>query len=107
MPLIGDNDSPPNDVRQLFQTLTTAWKRDCEVQSSPRRIAMHPSYQRIIALGAPALPLILHDLQNTGGPWFWALHAITGENPVPAEHAGFAEQMVDAWIAWGRQRSLI
>ena len=99
--------SEPEDVRATFERLTASWKRDCEVQSSPARIATHPAYRAIIDLGPAVLPMILHDLQGTHAHWFWALQAITGENPVPADAAGSIDLMTEAWLAWGRQRMLL
>ena len=64
-------------------------------------MAMHPAYQQIIGMGTPALPLIFQELQREPDHWFWALGAITGENPVPEEDAGDLDAMTDAWLSWG------
>jgi hypothetical protein len=90
-----------------FRHLNSWWKRDTELQSSPSRIAMHPGYQRIIGMGRDVLPLILRDLETTQAPWFWALRAITGEDPVSAEDRGYIDRMTRAWIRWGIQRKLV
>lgn len=90
-----------------FRHLAAWWKRDTEFQSSPSRIAMHPAYQRIIGMGREALPLILGDLEKTQAPWFWALQAISGEDPVPPEDRGYIDRMTRAWLRWGRQRKLV
>jgi hypothetical protein len=84
-----------------FTRLAAEWKADTEFESSTTRIAMHPAYQRIIGMGAPVVPLILRDLERTNDPWFWALHAITGANPVAAEDRGTINRMVSAWLLWG------
>ncbi|MBD0319427.1 MAG: hypothetical protein ICV87_03775 [Gemmatimonadetes bacterium] len=57
-------------------------------------------------MGSPVVPLLLHDMAETGAHWFWALRAITGENPVRAEDAGNVKRMIDAWLGWGRARGL-
>lgn len=90
-----------------FARLTAEWKHDTEFESSPRRIAMHPSYQRIIGMGPVALPLILQDLERTHDDWFWALDAITGVNPVRSEDRGVVHRMVSAWISWGIRQNLL
>jgi hypothetical protein len=90
-----------------FRHLAAWWKCDTEFHSSISRIAMHPAYQRIIGMGRDVLPLILRDLETTPAPWFWALHAITGEDPVPVEDRGYIERMTRAWIRWGIQRNLV
>ena len=90
-----------------FRHLTAWWKSDTEFQSSVSRIAMHPAYQRIIGMGKDVLPLILRDLETTQAPWFWALQAITGVDPVPVDDRGYIDRMTRAWIRWGIQRNLV
>ena len=53
------------------------------------------------------LPLILKELQRETDHWFWALEAISGENPVDPAQAGQIENMKQAWIEWGRHRGMI
>ena len=36
--------------------------------------------------------------------WFWALHAITGANPVPAASRGNVQAMAEAWLQWGSEK---
>ena len=94
-------------LRRQFHQLTRWWKRDTEYQSSPTRIAMHPGYQRVIGMGRDALPFILKDLKATQAPWFWALQAITGEDPVPPEDRGYIDRMTRAWLRWGMRKNLV
>jgi len=70
-------------------------------------MALLKPYQEIIGMGKPAVPLILEELQNEPDQWFWALEAITSENPVPPEAAGQVRLMAEAWINWGKQHGLI
>ena len=72
--------------------------------SAVPQMAMLTPYQQIIGLGQPAVPLILEELQREPDHWFWALEAITQENPVPQEARGKVRQMAQAWIAWGKQQ---
>jgi hypothetical protein len=67
-------------------------------------MAMHPAYQQIIGMGTPAVPLILAELKRGVDHWFWALRAITRENPVPPESLGDMDAMAAAWLAWGRMK---
>jgi hypothetical protein len=90
-----------------FRRLAAQWKEDTEFQSSITRIAMHPAYQRIIGMGPAALPMILRDLEATQAPWFWALQAITGADPVPREDRGYIDRMVRAWVRWGIRQNII
>ena len=71
--------------------------------SSTTDIAMLPSYQQIVGMGEIAVPLILRELETEPAQWFWALRAITGENPVPPESRGRVREMTQAWIEWGHR----
>jgi hypothetical protein len=70
-------------------------------------MAMHPAYQQIIGMGREVVPLILRELEREPDHWFWALKAITGEDPVPEQHRGRVRAMADAWIRWGREHGLL
>lgn len=84
-----------------FQDLSSRWRRETALHSSVTAIAMHPAYQQIIGLGERALPLIFGELHRAPDHWFWALQAITGENPVPDDHAGDLDAMTNDWLSWG------
>lgn len=99
--------APPERLEGLFRTLADEWKRDTRFLSSTNALAMHPAYQRIIGLGPQVIPYILADLQNEPGHWFWALTALTGENPVPPEDQGRIPAMSAAWLKWGREQGWI
>jgi hypothetical protein len=90
-----------------FRHLAELWKRETVYLSNVVKKAMHPAYQGIIGLGEPAVPLILEDLKRDAADWFWALNAITGENPVQESSAGNVDAMAEAWLRWGRERGLI
>ncbi|MDQ6805142.1 MAG: hypothetical protein M3065_09260 [Actinomycetota bacterium] len=66
---------------------------------------MHPAYQRIIGLGRPAVPLILKRLAEEPAQWFWALTAITGEDPAVGQTT--LDGAAGAWLSWGRARGLV
>ncbi|MEG3848501.1 hypothetical protein QT971_14170 [Microcoleus sp. herbarium19] len=65
--------------------------------------SMHAAYQRIIGMGPAVVPLILRDLEQKPDHWFWALRAITGDNPVKPEQRGRMKLMTQAWIEWGKE----
>jgi len=75
--------------------------------SSTVDIAMHPSYQAIIGMGEIAVPLILESLTRRFDHWFWALEAITQDNPVPRRLRGNIEAMARAWLKWGSDKGLM
>jgi len=51
--------------------------------------------------------LILEELRREPDQWFWALEAITEENPVGPADAGNVRDMARVWIEWGKQNGLI
>jgi len=95
------------DAGSRFRRLCAEWKEQSRFLSNTVQMAMLKPYQRIIGMGREALPLILEELQREPRQWFWALEAITGEDPVPPEAGGKVRPMAAAWIAWGKQHGLI
>ena len=90
-----------------FTRLADEWRGERGPSSSIAKLVLHPAYQRIIGLGLPAVPLILRELERQPDHWFWALRAITGENPVPTEHAGDLAAMSDDWLKWASQKGWV
>src|SRR6185436_14010617 len=66
--------SPENGALQAkFDALAAQWRRETAMLSSTSQIVMHPAYQRIMAMGEKAVPLILRELQKEPEHWFYAL----------------------------------
>jgi len=93
-----------DELRVQFEELARRWRAETAPLSSVLLIVTHPDYQRIIGMGPRVLPFILRDLERELAHWFWALRAITGEDPVRAEDAGDMEKMRDAWLRLARTR---
>lgn len=88
-----------------FHRLVSAWHNERGATSSITKMAMCPSYQRIIGMGDKAVPLILREMEKEGDEpdqWFWALAVITGADPIPDEARGDIVEMAEAWLGWGR-----
>lgn len=91
-------------LQQQFTQLVNTWKQDTAHLSNITTRAMHPAYQRIIGMGREAIPFILEEFRRGKlDDWFWALYAITGENPITEDIAGDVERMAEAWLQWGRE----
>ena len=90
-----------------FESLRDEWFASLGPSSDLEEIAMIWPYQRIIGMGYPAVPLILNELQERPHHWFWALRAITGENPVPSSARGNIEEMAKYWLQWGAENGFI
>jgi hypothetical protein len=99
--------SDRDKIERKFHRFVREWKAAVGPSSSAVQMTMHPAYQQIIGIGEPAIPLLLHELQRDPDHWFWALHAITGENPVPAESRGRLDGMADAWLDFGRRHGYV
>jgi hypothetical protein len=94
-----------HDETATFDQLADQWEAETAFESLVTRKAMHPAYQRIIGMGEPAVPLVLSRLQRTPAQWFWALTAMTGQDPAQGEEA--LEGARAAWLRWGRERDLL
>ncbi len=90
-----------------FVTLKTKWESETSALSSITEIVMHPAYQQIIGMGPVAIPLILSELKEKPGHWFWALKSITGEDPVLPDQRGRIKEMTEAWLRWGRNHGYV
>ncbi len=101
------NTAEPAALAAQFRALASEWRAATAFLSSTTAMVAHPNYQAIIALGAPAVPLLLRELENEPAHWFEALKAITGEDPVSPGDWGKIPAMTAAWLAWGRNRGLI
>jgi hypothetical protein len=88
-------DSIDQTIAARFADLAARWCDDSEPMA----------YREIIAMGEPAIKLILAELESRPAPWFDALKALTGEDPVPPEARGNVGAMTEIWLAWGRQEA--
>jgi hypothetical protein len=90
-----------------FQDLRRHWIEERGARASVLEMAMLPSYQNIIGMGEEVIPMILAQLQSEGDHpdhWFWALAAITRDNPVSPQHRGKVREMAKAWLEWGANK---
>jgi hypothetical protein len=89
---------------ERFRQLADSWEAAVAHYSFSTARQRHPAYQEIIALGEPVIPSLLRDLEVNRRHWFAALQAITGANPVPSDHAGKIDLMIEDWLGWGKQQ---
>ena len=90
------------EIESTFMQLAKQWRKETYTVSSTAKLASHPAYQQIIAMGEPVIPLLLRELERKPGHWFMALRAISGEDPVPPEFRGRTREMIKAWLEWGK-----
>ena len=94
-------------VIAAFVSLADQWKRETGMFSSISKKVKHPAYQKIIAMGEPAIPLILHELEERPGHWFAALEALTEASPLPATGRIDMNQAAAAWLSWGKENGYL
>ena len=90
--------------RAAFDRLAAEWEAGRPRGADIAQMTAHPAYQRIIAMGEPAVPHILDRLAAKPDHWFVALHAITGASPVAPENRGRFKEMTAAWLQWGQEQ---
>lgn len=96
-----------SEMSRKFRRLVRKWENDTAYVSSIHQIILHPSYQEIIGMGQSVIPLIFNELENRTGLWFWALQALTGEDPTTENtHGNFAEMRRD-WLSWGHEHGYL
>ena len=98
-----DDYTAPAPDQETFEQLADEWERDRPHGADVEQMTKHPAYQRIIAMGKPAVPWLLQQLAEKPDHWFVALNTITGARPVPPESRGHIKEMTQAWLDWGRQ----
>lgn len=94
--------------KDRFKRLAAEWKRETQMSSKVKDMVTHLAYQKIIGMGEEAIPFILEDLiENGPNHWFWALHVITDEDPVPKDQHGNLVAMTEGWLQWGRNKGYL
>jgi hypothetical protein len=95
--------APTGSVNQKFTALAARWRAETAWTSSVSQMVRHPAYQEMIGRGRDVVPALLHALAHQPEHWFWALRALTGEDPVRPEQRGHMDAMTQAWLPWGRE----
>lgn len=96
-----------SEAELRFRQLAAEWRAELSASSDLTVLVMHPAYQQIIGMGKQAIPFLLRELEQAPDHWFWALKAISGEDPVPQRSKGKLREMAAAWIEWGRRSGFI
>jgi len=92
-----------NSVKAKFNRLAEQWRNDTQFESSVTQMVLNDAYQQVIGMGYSVVSVILESLQQKPEYWFWALKAITNEDPVPDNDKGNIQAMCDHWIRWGQK----
>jgi hypothetical protein len=95
------------ELERKFTTLAAQWRNETAHISSITKQVMNFNYQRIIGMGPAVLPILFRELERKPNYWFWALEAITGENPTRPEDIGDIQKMAESWLDWARSRGYL
>lgn len=95
------------DLKNRFRQLADQWSGDTINMSSLTEMVSHPAYLRIIGLGAPATRLLLQELETNPDYWFFALSAVTNQDPATDDDRGDFERTRRKWLQWGKVRHYI
>ena len=93
-------------LEQRFLELAERWREETQFYSFLAHRFAHPAYQEIIAMGEPAVPWILRELQAGRGHWIDALEQITGEGATAGSNCESRRDAELAWLQWGAERHL-
>jgi hypothetical protein len=91
------------EILPEFLELAERWAKATAFESSISRISMHPDYQKIIALGPNVIPLILRQLKQQPGHWFWALDMLTQGKAVLRKEPKNPSEAARLWLEWGER----
>ena len=91
---------------ELFRGLAAAWRSECAAAPAVPPTAQ-PTFRQIVALGRAVVPLLLAELEREPAPWFLALQAVAGEDPVPPADCDRLAALAAAWLAWGRRQGYL
>ncbi len=88
-------------MRAKFQRLVLQWREQRRFTSSLEKMILCPAHLRILAMGKPAVELIMDRLRTeTADHWFRTLELLTEVQPVRHEDRGDYEKMRRAWLGW-------
>jgi len=90
-------------IRFLFYKSAEEIDRDTGIYSDLSYRFKHPAYRKIIRLGKQVLPYIFEELKEDPDWWFYALEAITGEDPTDESMAGRLDLLSEAWLKWAEK----
>jgi hypothetical protein len=86
--------------KQKFEALAASWM-DYNLGRSV--IDYHDfAFEQIIGMGAPVVPYLLERVAAGESEWIYALKCIAGQEAETPDMVGNDEQVIQAWIEWGR-----
>jgi hypothetical protein len=95
---------PVETIEEKFRRLASVWRAETAYVSSSSDLVAHPTFQEIVGMEVPVIPLLLRELENRTGHRHRALRQITGTDPVPPSDRGDIDKAAEAWLRWGKEQ---
>lgn len=95
------------DVAKEFRRLTKQMEGRLGPTSRLREWLFSEEYVAIVGLGPRVVPHLLVDLRKHVRPWFFALRALTRQDPTVGVSPGNFEELARHWVAWGVEQEII
>ncbi len=92
-------------LKEKFEAYTSIWITETMFSSSVHEIINNSAYRSIVKLGKDVIPFIIEELKKEENHWFYALEALTGQNPIKQEHRGIIRLMKSDWIEWAEKNN--
>ncbi|MFP2930534.1 hypothetical protein ACLESO_36110 [Pyxidicoccus sp. 3LG] len=92
-----------SDVGARFEELAKEWEAHCAAHreaSNPYVFLNHPSFEALVALGRPAVPLIIERYRDGSLFWGSALRRITGVATFGDGVVGNLSETRRSWLKW-------
>jgi hypothetical protein len=92
-----------SNVGARFEELASAWEAHCAANrevSNPYKFLDHPSFEALVGLGRPAVPLIVERYREGNLFWGAALKRITGVSTFGDGVVGDLAATRRGWLAW-------
>lgn len=96
------------NVAEEFKRLAGEWQQHCDRVSFSSKMSSyldHPSYRAIVALGEPAVPLIVERYRKDDLPWGFALQEITGVKMIENPASFKPREVKQKWLVWWDERA--
>lgn len=92
-----------SDVGARFEGLAKEWEEHCAAHreaSNPYVFLNHPSFEALVALGRPAVPLMVERYREGSLFWGAALRRITGVTTFGDGVVGNLDTARRGWLKW-------
>lgn len=99
------SDAPSDQFASLVLRRVREWTKQTRYISSLHHMMELESFERLVALGEPAVPALLDAYENGSSHMYLPLRYILGDGPeISTQDSGNMLAVKNAWLSWGRDR---